>query len=198
MIGGSVHGLARGLFVTGISAAGKSTLVKPLLGNGLVRVGTDDVWRQVPPDSAAARLAARFRFESDQDEADYLDGSTADSLWADIREQSVALWPHVVEVAKQHVADGQSVVLEGINMLPSLIVPELGFSGLMLCAPDALTIAERLVARPRWSKLPELQRREADLLYRWVQPALAAEAERYGVPTTADPVLAAATLQQLL
>lgn len=177
-----------GVFVVGVNASGKSTLVRALVEAGFVRVCADDVWRTVPSGSRAAELAGRFKFASDEAEASYLDSSTPESLWADIREQSVALWPYALRVTRSLLDGGVPVVLEGINMLPSLVVPTLGFGGMLLAIDDPTVIAARLAERPRWSKRPDLQRREAELLCGWVQPALRREAEQHGVAVTSNPV----------
>ena len=109
----------------------------------------------------------------------------------------MALWPYVVVRVRALLGSGKPVGLEGINMLPSLVVPTFGFGGLLLAASDSATIASRLAERPRWSSKVDLQRREAELLCGWVQPALCREAEQYGVAVTADHAEAACVIRKL-
>lgn len=176
---------ARFAFITGIPAAGKTTLARKVAGlTGAVHVGLDDL-RAGMMDNPELRPWARFYL--DQDEAEYWSLMTNRKHWANIVRQSRAFWPVFLARIKEVMKEGKPAIFESVCLMPELVKKDLAIPGICLLAPSFDAVLARINSAPRWGSTKELQELEARAIWEWERPAYEQDANEHGIPVFTDP-----------
>ncbi|KKT87347.1 MAG: hypothetical protein UW87_C0036G0001, partial [Candidatus Moranbacteria bacterium GW2011_GWC2_45_10] len=169
------------VFIGGIPCAGKSYLAEKIAKeNGMIHVNPDFLREEMEKDK---NLEPWVNFFRNLDEEKYLESTTAEKHWENIRKQSEAFWPLLLEKIESVRKNNQFVIFETENILPHLALRDLDFPGVYLLGESVETIFERNKLSPRWGSTEDLQRKEAEMFFDWVRPILQKEAEDYGYKT---------------
>lgn len=188
--------MMRYAFISGIPASGKSHLARKVAAEvGALHVAIDDLREELKNDP---RLKKWVDFFWNVDEEEYWKSTSCKEQWENLRKQSEAFWPRILERIGAVRETGEPVVFEGVNILPHLAFRDLDFPGIVLLGESFEVILERNKKDPRWGKTEELQRKEADAFWNCERPRYQSEAEKYGFKTFADPVSAENELLKLL
>jgi hypothetical protein len=169
------------LFISGIPASGKSYLAN-MLAEKLdgIHIAVDDIRKNLVSDP---RYSKWVNFYLDQDEKDYYTNTNASDQWANLVNQSEAIWPAILEKIKGYKNESRHVIFEGVNILPHLAKRDLTFPGVVLTGESFEDIFERNKKDPRWGATIELQKMEAESFWNIERPRYKAEAEKYGYTT---------------
>lgn len=172
-------------FITGIPAAGKSYLAAKVAESvGALHVEIDGLWREMSNDP---ELKKWVNFFLDQDEAVYWKNTSCDQQWENLKNQSEAFWPFVLQQIKKVQESGRPAIFEGVNILPHLARRDLSFEGIVLLGESFEKILERNKHDPRWGKTEELQVQEAKAFWNCERSQYQKEAERYKYPMFSNP-----------
>lgn len=183
-------------FISGIPASGKSYLAAKVAKTvGALHVEIDELRKEMNNDP---ELKKWVMFFWNQDEVEYWKNTNCDQQWENLKNQSEAFWPTILEKIREMQKSGKSVIFEGVNILPHLAVTNLEFSGVVLLGSSLDDIFERNKKEPRWGKTEELQRMEAEGFWNCERPRYKAEAEKYGYPVFSDVKEAEEKLMEIL
>ena len=175
------------VLIGGATGVGKSTVATEVATTlGIARVSSTDFIRQILRSVVAEALApelSRSSFELDRGSGD---GAT---LHAEFERQAQEVLVGVRATIDRAVAEGTSILLEGIHLLPWLLHPD-DYDALvvqmMLAVDDEDDHLNRFACRARTSHRPA-QRYGAGLeAIRALQQHLVAGARRAGVPVIAN------------
>jgi len=165
-------------FISGIPASGKSYLAaKVARAVGVLHIEIDDLRKEMSKDP---ELKKWVMFFWDQNEAEYWKNTNCDEQWANLKNQSEAFWPTILEKISEVQKSGKPAIFEGVNMLPHLVAKDLELHGIVLLGNSLEDIFERNKKEPRWGRTAELQRMEAEGFYNCERPRYKIEAEKYG------------------
>jgi hypothetical protein len=185
-----------GVFVSGIPASGKSYLSRKLARKyGVLHVSVDGLRAQVGNEP---ELRPYLNFFWLQNEVEYWHRISSGEHWRNLKRQSEALWPGMLDRINAAAGLGGPVIFEGVNILPHLAARDLRFPGVVLLGESFEAVFQRNRSRPRWGKTKALQRREAEAFFFWEREFYRREAERYGYQTFVSAAHAEQTLLQML
>ncbi len=185
-----------GVFVSGIPASGKSYLSRKVAKKyGVLHVSVDSLRAQIGKDP---QLKPYLNFFWRQNEVEYWHRISSGEHWHNLKRQSEALWPGMVDRINAALGSGKPVIFEGVNILPHLAARDLRFPGLFLLGESFEVVLERNRHRPRWGKTEALQRREAEAFFFWEREFYRQEAERYGYKTFISAAHAEQPLLEML
>lgn len=183
-------------FISGIPASGKSYLARKIAKEvGIKHICIDD-WREEM--KSDPELEKWVDFFWNQDEVEYWKNTNCDRHWENLKNQSEAFWPAILERIEEVQKSGKPAIFEGVNILPHLTAKDLQFPGIVLLGDSLEDIFERNKKEPRWGETEELQRKEAEAFYNCEGPRYKKEAEKYKLKTFADIVEAEEELLKLL
>ncbi len=183
-------------FISGIPASGKSYLARKIAKEtGIKHICIDD-WREEMKDDP--ELKKWIDFYWNQDEKEYWCTTSCDQQWENLKKQSEAFWPTILERIKEIQKSGMSAIFEGVNILPHLAHQDLNFQGIILLGESLEKILESNKQDPRWGNTEELQIKEAEAFWNCERPRYKLEAEKYGFKTFADSNEAEKVLLKLL
>lgn len=168
------------LFITGIPTAGKSYLAKILAEKtGCVTVFFDKVLDGYMKDP---RYEKWINFYWNQDERAYLTQTSPDEQRRNLFLQAEAFWPLFAENIRSYEKESLPVIFDSVSLFPSLVRKEFDFPGVALVGSSVEETLARNEKDPRWSKLPELQKMEAEAFFTVERPLYVADAEKFGIP----------------
>lgn len=183
------------VFITGTSTVGKTHISKALSAElGIPRLSTDFMRIEMLKDPA---LEPWVNLHSGVDEAEFFRTTTPEDRWQEKVRQSEAFWPTVKNHIETALRENTPTIFEGVNLLPHLI-SQLDIEGLVLYSESEEQIFERLKLNPRWGTTDELMRKEAHAYFTGEGRYFVEEAEKYGIPTLSDGVLAKDELRRLI
>ncbi len=171
------------IFIGGIPASGKSYLAKKVAEKTeAFHLDLDTLRKEMANDP---KLKYWVNFFFNQDEEEYLSQKEAlyENHWNNIVKQSEAFWPTILNKANEVKKDHESVIFEGVNILPHLAVRDFDFPGIFLLGESQNEIFERNKKNPRWGQTEELQRKEAELFFNCDRPRIKKEAQKHGYKT---------------
>ena len=169
------------VFISGIPASGKSYLADKIskLVNCL-HVDVDSLRDKMIKDH---NLELWVNFFQKKDEQTYWETITVKKHWRNLVKQSEAFWPTILTIIKKTQITKQPAIFEGVNILPHLAHRDLNFPGIVLLGESKKTIFERLKRDPRWGKVTDLQRIEAQWFLKHEGNLYKKEAKKYGYKT---------------
>lgn len=169
------------VFISGIPTAGKSYLAEKIADKtGCAHVCIDDL-RSSMKDHP--ELEPMVNFFWNIDEAKYWENISPREHWNNLKRQSEAFWPIILDKVRETQQTGQSAVFEGVNILPHLAYQDFDFPGVVLLGESEQKVFERCRENPRWGKTDELQKREAEWFFVHEGKIYAEEARKYGYKT---------------
>ena len=169
------------LYITGIPTAGKSYLAKKLAEEaGAVVVFFDKVLDKYLSDP---RYEPWINFYWNQDERTCLTQTSPDDQRKFLMQQAECFWPLFSEHIRSHELETKPVVFDSVSLFPSLVRREFDFPGVVLIGTSVEETLERNQKDPRWSKLADLQKLEAEAFFNVERPLYIAEAQKYDLPT---------------
>lgn len=183
-------------FISGIPAAGKSYLATKIAKEAGIQYFSIDKWRRELKSDPELKKWVDFFW--DKDEKEYWRITSCEQHWNNLKKQSEAFWPAILEKIKKVQESGEGAIFEGVNILPHLAHKDLDFQGVFLFGESIETILERNKQKPRWGRIEELQVKEAEVFWNCERPRYKEEAEKYGFETFTDSVLAENKLLELL
>lgn len=166
------------VFIGGIPASGKSYLAKKIAEEFSIQHVCVDDWREDMQNDLELKKWVDFYW--DKDEKEYWRNTNCDKQWENLKNQSEALWPTILNKIKEVQNSGKSAIFEAVNILPHLAHRDLEFKGLFLLGESVETIFERNKKDPRWGKTEELQKIEAERFFNCEGKMYKQEAEKYG------------------
>ena len=175
------------VLIGGATGVGKSTVATEVARTlGIARVSSTDFIRQILRSVVAEALApelSRSSFELDQGSGD------GDLLHAEFERQAQEVLIGVRATIERAVAEGTSILLEGIHLLPWLLHPD-DYDALvvqmMLTVDDEDEHVNRFACRARTSRRPAERYDDGLEAIRALQRHLVAGARRAGVPVIAN------------
>ena len=171
-------------FISGTPASGKSYLAaKVAKAVGALHVEIDDLREEMRSDMELRRWVDFFL---NQNEVEYWKNTSCDQQWENLKKQSEAFWPKVLERIRKVQGSETQAIFEGVNILPHLAAKDLQFPGIILVGGSLEDIFERNKKEPRWGKTEELQRKEAEAFYNCERPKYTVEAEKHGYQVFSD------------
>src|SRR3989338_5488335 len=171
-------------FISGIPASGKSYLAAKVAKTvGALHIEIDELRKEMGKNP---ELKKWVMFFWNHDEAEYWKNTNCDEQWENLKNQSEAFWPTILEKISEIQKSGKPAIFEGVNILPHLAAKDLEFRGIVLLGSSLEDIFERNKKEPRWGRTEELQRMEAGGFYNCERPRYKAEAEKYGYPVFSD------------
>ena len=171
-------------FISGIPASGKSYLAAKVAKTvGALHIEIDELRKEMGKNP---ELKKWVMFFWNHDEAEYWKNTNCDEQWENLKNQSEAFWPTILEKISEIQKSGKPAIFEGVNILPHLAAKVLEFRGIVLLGSSLEDIFERNKKEPRWGRTEELQRMEAGGFYNCERPRYKAEAEKYGYPVFSD------------
>ncbi|MCR4328395.1 MAG: hypothetical protein NUV53_02645 [Patescibacteria group bacterium] len=183
-------------FIGGIPTAGKSFLAAKLAAEfGLVHIDIDAFRGDMKKDE---KLKPWANFFWDKDEEEYLRTVSCEENWKNIKRQSEAFLPTVLQKIQSVRQSGKGAIVEGVNIIPEFAKRNFDFGGAFLLGNSVEEVFRRNRERPRWGKTEALQRKEAELFYYCERVMYKKEAERYGYKTFKDSATAEQELRKLL
>lgn len=183
-------------FITGIPAAGKSTLARKIADAMSIQYIAIDAWRrEMKKDS---KLSKWVNFFWNQDEKMYWRNINYEQHMENLKNQSEAFWHNVLFKIKEIQKFDKGAIFEGVNILPHLAKKDLDFGGIALLGESFEQILERNIQDPRWGRTEELITAQAKAFWNWERPWYKNEAERCGYKAFSDANLAESELLKLL
>ena len=171
-------------FISGIPVSGKSCVAAKVAKTvGVLHIEIDELRKEM---SKTPELKKWVMFFWNQDEIEYWKNTDCNQQWENLKNQSEAFWPTVLEKIKRVQKSGKPAIFEGVNLLPHLAAKDLQFPGVVLLGSSLEDIFERNKKEPRWGKAKELQKMEAEGFYNCERPRYKAEAEKYGYQAFTD------------
>ncbi len=184
------------VFISGISTAGKSHLAHKVANSlSLQHVAIDDLREEMNKDLSLKKWVDFFW---NQDEAEYWRTTNCGQQWENLKNQSEAFWPTILEKIVQIQKSTQGAIFEGVNILPHLARRDLKFSGVVLLGESYEQILERNKKEPRWGATVELQTQEAKAFWGCERQRYEMEAKIHGYKAFSDIHAAEAELIKLL
>ncbi len=184
------------VFISGISTAGKSYLAKRVAKEtGSTHISTDDLKEKMAEDS---KLEPFVNFFWNMDENKYWENISPEEHWNNLKKQSEAFWPTVLEKIYEIKKTKQSAIFEGVNILPHLAHRDLDFSGIILLGESEEVVFKRYRENPRWGQTYDLQKKEAEWSFVYEGKNYAEESSKYGYKTFHDTEKAEKKLIELL
>lgn len=169
------------IFIGGIPASGKSYLAKKVAEKtGAFHLNLDTLRAEMTSDS---KLKYWVDFFFNQNEEKYLKEVSCENHWQNLVAQSEAFWPTILNKVREITGSYQSVIIEGVNILPHLAKKDFNFPGIFLLGDSFEQILERNKKNPRWGKTEELQKKEAELFFNCERLKYKQEAGKYGYKT---------------
>lgn len=174
--------MAKYAFIGGIPASGKSYLAKKVAEEtGIIHVDLDKL--RCSEMIKNSELKPWVEFFINKDEKSYWENTSCEEDWENLKNQSEAFWPVILEKIKEVQDSGKSAIFEAVNVLPHLAYKDLDFKGVFLLGESLETIFERNKKDPRWGKTEELQKIEAERFFNCEGKIYKQEAEKYGFKT---------------
>lgn len=172
------------VFIGGIPASGKSYLAKNIAEKvGVFHLDLDTLRDEMTKDP---KLKYWVDFFWNQDEERYLTEISCEQHWQNLVKQSEAFWPTILKKVNEIKKSHESVIFEGVNILPHLAKRDLDFPGIFLLGESFEQIFERNKQNPRWGQTEELQRKEAELFFNCERLKYKEEAQKFGYKTFSD------------
>lgn len=183
------------IFISGIPASGKSYLAKKVAkATGVLHFKIDD-WRE---EFWKNENADWVDFFWNKNEKEYWETITPQKHWNNLKNQSEAVWPIILEKIRTIQKTKKSAIFESVNILPHLARRDFDFPGIVLLGESIDTIFERCKKDPRWGKTEELQKIEAEWFFIHEGKIYEKEAKKYGYKTFRDSDKAEKELIKLL
>ena len=183
-------------FITGIPAAGKSYLAKTVTQKtNSLHIDIDKLRVEMAKNP---NLEPWVNFFSNKDEKEYWEMTTPQEHWENLKKQSEAFWPTILEKIHEVEKTGNSAIFEGVNILPHLAHQDLDFSGVVLLGESERSLFEIFKSNPRWGKTMELQEKEAEWFFVHEGKIYKSEARKYGYKTFHDSIKAEEELIRML
>jgi predicted kinase len=171
--------MAKYAFIGGIPASGKSYLAKKIAEEtGATHINLDEL--RCSEMIRNPELKPWVEFFINKDEVSYWQNTNCEEDWENLKKQSEAFWPTILNKIKDVQNSGKSAIFEAVNILPHLAHRDLDFKGVFLLGESFEIIFERNKKDPRWGKTEELQRIEADRFFNCESKMYEQEAEKYG------------------
>jgi hypothetical protein len=168
------------LFITGIPTAGKSYLAKLLAEQtGAITVFFDKVLDGYMKDP---HYEPWINFYWNQDERTYLTQTSPEDQRHYLMQQAECFWPLFAEQIRSYQNETRPVIFDSVSLFPSLVRREFDFPGIILAGSSVEETLARNQKDPRWSKLPELQKMEAEAFFYIERPLYMAEAKQFDLP----------------
>lgn len=172
------------IFISGIPTAGKTHLADKIAKQmGALHIKIDD-WRWEIRNEPKFKPWVNLFW--DKDENEYWKTTNCKQQWENLRRQSEALWPAILERISRVIESGKSAIFEGVNILPHLAARDVKFPGIFLIGKSVEEIFKRNKKAPRWGKTKELQKKEAEAFFYCEGPRYKSEAKKYGYKVFSD------------
>jgi dephospho-CoA kinase len=166
------------IFITGIPTAGKSYLAQKLANDiGGQVYSTDNIRGEMLKNPLYKDWV---NFYWNKDEKEYFENTSPEEQWNNLVKQSEGMWPFIFEKIISHDNQGQTVIFEGVNILPHLARKDLSFEGIVLIGKNKEDVYARVKKDHRWGNTEELWRMEADSFFDVERPNYKREAKEYG------------------
>jgi hypothetical protein len=166
------------VFISGIPRAGKSYLANRVASRANIFHFSIDVLRDYLLRNP--HIEPWVNFFWNKNETEYWANVTPQEHWDNLKKQSEAFWPILLEKIHEFQKIEIPAVFEGVNILPHLVHRDLDFSGIVLPGESEQAIFERCKKNPRWGMTEALQREEAKWYFVNEGTKLTEEADRYG------------------
>ena len=165
------------VFIGGTSGAGKSTLARKIAKDlGLQHENLDDFREEM---ERFPKTEYWVNYFWNQDPREYWEKTKPEMRWDHLVEQSESFWPHYLRLFDDLTKSNKRCVLESVNILPHL-AKDLPFNGIYMVCDSIPDLLPRYLKEPRWSKDPELIKKEVENSVLVKAPRYRAEAEKYG------------------
>lgn len=183
-------------FITGIPAAGKSYLAKKVAQKtNSLHIDIDKLRIEMTKNP---NLEPWVNFFSNKDEKKYWETTTPQDHWENLKKQSEAFWPTILEKIHEVEKTNNSVIFEGVNILPHLAHQDLDFSGIVLLGESEQSLLERCKSDPRWGNTMDLQEKEAEWFFVHEGKIYESEAKKHGFKVFHDNIKAEEELIRML
>jgi len=184
------------VFITGIPTAGKSYLAKKVAQKThSIHVDIDKLRVVMKKNS---NLEPWVNFFWNKNEKKYWETITPKKHWNNLKKQSEIFWPTILQKIHKIQKTNKSAIFEGVNILPHLAYKDLNFSGIVLAGESKQLVFQRCKNDPRWGKIEELHKKEAEWFFVHEGKKYQKEAKKYGYKVFHDNKKAEKELIKLL
>ncbi len=177
----AVQHLGPRICITGIPTAGKSTLAQNIADetNGIV-LATDVIRKELVTNPIYEPWVNFYR---EKDPYEYYTNTNPKEQWKTLYDQSVNIWPGILEVINHYKDEQKLVIVEGVSALPELIHRDLGWPCLVLVNNSLEETHRRNKIKPRWGiKDPETLLLNSKGFYSIEGPEYIKQAKEFGYP----------------
>lgn len=169
------------IFIGGIPTSGKSFLAEKIAKAKNMAYVDIDAWRQEMEKNPDLEPWVNFYWKLNEKE--YFKNTSCNEQWANLKNQSEALWPEIKYRINKIIKSRKPTIFEGVNLLPHLVKRDFKFPGIFLLGKSLEETLERNKKDPRWGKTEELQKMEAESFFFCERIHYKQEAEKFGFKT---------------